>query len=92
MIHTVYSRGCRSFFVCEVLWDEISRALDSSIWSKLKTEEGGANMIMQKSVEAGLVVTQLFICFKIEDEGFTNMNEDTGIKIRVHNFVGFFRW
>ena len=31
-------------------------------------------MIMQKSVEAGLVVTQLFICFKIEDEGFTNMN------------------
>ena len=48
-------------------------------------------MIMQKSVEAGLVVTQLFICFKIDDEGFTNMNEDTGIKIRVpNNFMVFF--
>ena len=47
-------------------------------------------MIMQKSVEAGLVVTQLFICFKIDDEGFTNMNEDTGIKIRVPNNFMFF--
>ena len=46
MLHTVYGRGCRSFFVCEVLWDEISRAIDSS---KLKTEEWWANMIMPKA-------------------------------------------
>ena len=52
--------------MCEVLWDEISRALDSSIWSKLKKGEPTWSCKSR-------VVTQLFICFKIEDEGFTNI-------------------